>query len=53
MIALASAAAPDRRRSRVAAALDALPDRLPPLFRPFRAFAGIALFGFFMGILLN
>ncbi|WP_247507702.1 hypothetical protein [Bradyrhizobium sp. 1] len=28
-------------------------DRLTPAFRPFLAFAALALFGFFMGILLN
>jgi hypothetical protein len=53
MVALASSAVPDRRPSPVDATFGALPDRLPLVVRPFPAFAGIALFGFFMGILLN
>jgi hypothetical protein len=38
-----------RLTERLGAALD----RLALVFRPFLAFAALALFGFFMGILLN
>jgi hypothetical protein len=39
----------ERFASRLGAALE----RLALVFRPFLAFAALALFGFFMGILLN
>jgi TRAP-type C4-dicarboxylate transport system permease small subunit len=51
---LASLAAPATGARRDAAArLDAVLVRLPLVFRPFLAFVAVALFGFFMGILLN
>jgi hypothetical protein len=41
------------RRGGLAGRLVAGLDRLALIFRPFLAFAALALFGFFMGILLN
>ncbi|WP_225187994.1 hypothetical protein [Bradyrhizobium sp. IC3195] len=37
----------------MAARLETALDRAALMFRPFLAFAGLALFGFFMGIVLN
>ncbi|WP_311972763.1 hypothetical protein [Bradyrhizobium agreste] len=52
MIALSSAAG-TLRKAGLAARLETALDRRALMFRPFLAFAGLALFGFFMGILLN
>jgi hypothetical protein len=57
MVALVSSATDAPRRAglaeRFASRLGAALDRLALAFRPFLAFAALALFGFFMGILLN
>jgi hypothetical protein len=65
MVALVSAAVDAPRRDGLteflvgflvgflAGRFGAVLDRLTPAFRPFLAFAALALFGFFMGILLN
>jgi hypothetical protein len=61
MVALVSAAVDAPRRDGLteflagflAGRFGAVFDRLTPAFRPFLAFAALALFGFFMGILLN
>ena len=42
-----------RRRAATVGRLGAVFVRLPLVFRAFLAFAAVALFGFFMGILLN
>jgi hypothetical protein len=57
LASLAPASRDARRRSGFAAGLVSRPetalDRPALVFRPFLAFAALALFGFFMGILLN
>jgi hypothetical protein len=50
---LAPSLAGAARRAGSAERLGAVLDRLTLVFRPFLAFAALALFGFFMGILLN
>jgi hypothetical protein len=52
LLSLLKALAADARRGD-AARFGATFVRLPLVFRPFLAFAAVALFGFFMGILLN
>ena len=57
MVALTVASAPTSadasRRDGLAGRLGAALERLALVFGPFLAFAALALFGFFMGILLN
>ena len=57
LISLALSSADARRRAgaaeRLADPLGTDLERLALVFRPFLAFAAVALFGFFMGILLN
>ncbi|WP_240535208.1 hypothetical protein [Bradyrhizobium sp. YR681] len=57
MVALVSSPVDARRRGgaagRLAGRLEIGLDRPALVFRPFLAFAALALFGFFMGILLN
>jgi hypothetical protein len=43
----------ERPAGRLAGLLEAALERLALVFRPFLAFAALAVFGFFMGILLN
>src|SRR6266702_688477 len=53
IVALALSSADATRSAGPAERLGAALDRLALVFRPFLAFAALALFGFFMGVLLN
>jgi hypothetical protein len=53
LVSLAPPPADARRGAAAADRLGAVFAWLPLVFRPFLAFAALALFGFFMGILLN